>query len=287
VQLNWWPVARDSTYYCLSVLVLIFVTYDGHISSYESAFMLVLYVGYIVIMHFNELLHQCTLAVLEKYGVAVPDAPIRTGADHRNPAEADYQMPSVANQLPPSKDPYKMSLPQAVHHVILQHKRLFRAKLRFRSAAQLIMIRNKKSQSDATRANASHGLAAMRPPSMSAEEIEQYWRTPPNFRVQGFYVYMRWLLIAPLYAVLHQTVPDVRARPNLFMVSFLVSVTWIALFSYVMVWMVTIIGFTFGIPDSIMGITLLAAGTSVPDAYASLHVASLVSVALFPSRLLY
>lgn len=42
-----------------------------------------------------------------------------------------------------------------------------------------------------------------------------------------------------------------------------------------MVWMVTLIGFTFGIPDSIMGITFLAAGTSVPDAYASLHVAKL------------
>ncbi|XP_076315053.1 sodium/potassium/calcium exchanger 4-like [Tachypleus tridentatus] len=40
-----------------------------------------------------------------------------------------------------------------------------------------------------------------------------------------------------------------------------------------MVWMVTLIGFTMGIPDSIMGITFLAAGTSVPDAFASLLVA--------------
>jgi Ca2+/Na+ antiporter len=36
---------------------------------------------------------------------------------------------------------------------------------------------------------------------------------------------------------------------------------------------VTIIGFTFGIPDSIMGITFLAAGTSVPDLMSSLIVA--------------
>jgi hypothetical protein len=39
-----------------------------------------------------------------------------------------------------------------------------------------------------------------------------------------------------------------------------------------MVWMVTIIGFTFGIPDSIMGITFLAAGSSVPDALSSVLV---------------
>ena len=36
---------------------------------------------------------------------------------------------------------------------------------------------------------------------------------------------------------------------------------------------VTIIGFTLGIPDVIMGITFLAAGTSVPDCMASLIVA--------------
>lgn len=35
----------------------------------------------------------------------------------------------------------------------------------------------------------------------------------------------------------------------------------------------TIIGYTLGIPDVIMGITFLAAGTSVPDCMASLIVA--------------
>uniref|UniRef100_A0A8C7K345 Sodium/potassium/calcium exchanger 3 n=1 Tax=Oncorhynchus kisutch TaxID=8019 RepID=A0A8C7K345_ONCKI len=58
-----------------------------------------------------------------------------------------------------------------------------------------------------------------------------------------------------------------------FMVSFVTSTLWIAGFSYVMVWMVTVIGFTLGIPDVIMGITFLAAGTSVPDCMASLIVA--------------
>ncbi len=38
-------------------------------------------------------------------------------------------------------------------------------------------------------------------------------------------------------------------------------------------WQVTVIGYTMGIPDVIMGITFLAAGTSVPDCLASLIVA--------------
>ena len=40
-----------------------------------------------------------------------------------------------------------------------------------------------------------------------------------------------------------------------------------------MVWMVCLVGYTLGIPDTIMGITFLAAGTSVPDTIASVMVA--------------
>ncbi len=50
------------------------------------------------------------------------------------------------------------------------------------------------------------------------------------------------------------------------------SIVWLCLLTYLMVWMVTIIGFTFGIPDSVMGITFLAAGSSVPDAMSSVLV---------------
>lgn len=86
----------------------------------------------------------------------------------------------------------------------------------------------------------------------------------------------KWAVIAPLHASLYYTIPDCKAKSNMFLVTFLASITWTAIFSYIMVWMVTLIGFTLGIPDSIMGITFLAAGTSVPDAYASIHVAKLV-----------
>ncbi|KAG7512517.1 sodium/potassium/calcium exchanger 3-like [Solea senegalensis] len=86
---------------------------------------------------------------------------------------------------------------------------------------------------------------------------------------------LKWLLAWPLCLLLYITVPNC-SKPrweNWFMLSFIASTLWIAAFSYVMVWMVTVIGFTLGIPDVIMGITFLAAGTSVPDCMASLIVA--------------
>ncbi|XP_040905113.1 sodium/potassium/calcium exchanger 3-like [Toxotes jaculatrix] len=86
---------------------------------------------------------------------------------------------------------------------------------------------------------------------------------------------LKWLLAWPLCLLLYFTVPNCSTPrwDNWFMLSFVSSTLWIAGFSYIMVWMVTVIGFTLGIPDVIMGITFLAAGTSVPDCMASLIVA--------------
>ncbi|XP_036379937.1 sodium/potassium/calcium exchanger 3-like [Megalops cyprinoides] len=86
---------------------------------------------------------------------------------------------------------------------------------------------------------------------------------------------VKWLASWPLAFLLYCTVPNcVLPRwHRWFMVTFVLSTLWIAVFSYLMVWMVTIISHTLDIPDFIMGITFLAAGTSVPDCMASLIVA--------------
>uniref|UniRef100_A0A4W5RJX9 Solute carrier family 24 member 6a n=1 Tax=Hucho hucho TaxID=62062 RepID=A0A4W5RJX9_9TELE len=86
---------------------------------------------------------------------------------------------------------------------------------------------------------------------------------------------VRWLVSWPLCLLLCCTVPNcVLPRwSRWYLLTFLASTLWIAVFSYLMVWMVTIISYTLGIPEVVMGITFLAAGTSVPDCMASLIVA--------------
>ena len=51
------------------------------------------------------------------------------------------------------------------------------------------------------------------------------------------------------------------------------SIIWIALYSYLMVWWATVAGDVIGIPPPVMGLTFLAAGTSVPDLITSVLVA--------------
>merc|ERR1719387_1928253 len=54
LKLTWWPLARDAAYYCYSLaLIVIFVT-DLEIHVWEASFLLLSYVGYIVVMYYNE-----------------------------------------------------------------------------------------------------------------------------------------------------------------------------------------------------------------------------------------
>ncbi|CAL1535831.1 unnamed protein product [Lymnaea stagnalis] len=100
---------------------------------------------------------------------------------------------------------------------------------------------------------------------------ESVWTIP-----DGKLMKVLWVIVCPIKAVFFLTIPDSR-RPGiwsrLYLLSFFMSVAWISATTYLMVWMVTIAGDALDIPDTVMGLTLLAAGTSVPDCLSSVFVA--------------
>merc|ERR1712100_354738 len=71
------------------------------------------------------------------------------------------------------------------------------------------------------------------------------------------------------------TIPDVRRSrfKKFFPLTFILSIVWIGVYSYFMVWWATLIGQVFQISSTIMGLTFLAAGTSIPDLLTSVIVA--------------
>ena len=84
-----------------------------------------------------------------------------------------------------------------------------------------------------------------------------------------------WAISLPLMGPMWLTLPDTKdeKRKKFFVITFIGSIIWIAAFSYLMVWWTTTIGDTVGIPPAVMGLTFLAAGTSVPDLITSVLVA--------------
>lgn len=116
---------------------------------------------------------------------------------------------------------------------------------------------------------------AVRPNS----EVPEIEKDRPLFRPpkieEGLLKIGYWVILLPINIIFFFTVPDCKTKrfERWYAATFTLSIIWIAALSYVMVWMVTLIGYTMGIPDSIMGISFLAAGTSVPDAMSSVMVA--------------
>lgn len=96
---------------------------------------------------------------------------------------------------------------------------------------------------------------------------------PP--RGGNIFDYLRWIFLFPIVLILCMTVPDIRqpGKRKFCFISFFLSIAWIGGFTYFMVAWAEVVGNTLGIPMVLMGLTFLAAGTSVPDLISSVIVA--------------
>ncbi|NXA60115.1 NCKX1 protein, partial [Mohoua ochrocephala] len=102
----------------------------------------------------------------------------------------------------------------------------------------------------------------------SDEPLSLEW--PESRKKQAIYLFL-FPIVFPLWS----TLPDVRnpESKKFFVITFFGSILWIAAFSYLMVWWAHQVGETVGISEEIMGLTILAAGTSIPDLITSVIVA--------------
>ncbi|NWV69019.1 NCKX1 protein, partial [Malurus elegans] len=102
----------------------------------------------------------------------------------------------------------------------------------------------------------------------SDEPLSLEW--PESRKKQAIYLFL-FPIVFPLWS----TLPDVRNPDSkkFFVITFFGSILWIAAFSYLMVWWAHQVGETVGISEEIMGLTILAAGTSIPDLITSVIVA--------------
>ncbi|XP_020784935.2 sodium/potassium/calcium exchanger 4 isoform X1 [Boleophthalmus pectinirostris] len=278
VMLTFWAVFRDSFYYILSVIALIAFIYDEKIVWWESVVLVVMYAGYILVMKFNSSMQRCFTGKSKK-NVANGNAAVTSSEMEDVKPSKEYSRGSVVmvDEII-NASPSKFRFPEAGLRVMVTSH--FGPKTRLRMASRLIITERQKLVQTANgvetqvvdgKVDLENGTV----PEDKKPESEESDTISPFHIPRGCGSKIKWLISWPLLLLLFFTVPNC-AKPRwekFFMLSFILSTLWIAIFSYVMVWMVTIIGYTLGIPDVIMGITFLAAGTSVPDCIASLIVA--------------
>ncbi|KAH0620416.1 hypothetical protein JD844_020840 [Phrynosoma platyrhinos] len=251
VRLTWWSVCRDSVYYTLSVIVLIAFIYDEKIVWWESLILIVMYMFYILIMKYNvKMQNFFTIKSMNVGNGNTVNSELEDGNDSYDIGCDDPSIPLLWKGL------HVLSLGLEIEFSIRQ---------------RLINSTNGKLIQNGKHENIENGAI----PTDNQEDDHEHVNLSPFSPPEGKMDKLKWILTWPLIFLLFFTVPDC-SKPrweNFFMLTFLLSTLWIAFFSYFMVWLVTVIGYTLGIPDVIMGITFLAAGTSVPDCMASLIVA--------------
>uniref|UniRef100_A0A8C6HLC2 Solute carrier family 24 (sodium/potassium/calcium exchanger), member 2 n=1 Tax=Mus spicilegus TaxID=10103 RepID=A0A8C6HLC2_MUSSI len=330
LNLTWWPLFRDVSFYIVDLLMLITFFLDNVIMWWESLLLLTAYFAYVVFMKFNVQVERWVKQMISRNNVIKVTVP---EAQAKSPTAGDKDGPTF-----PSKPRLQRGGSSASLHNSLMRNSIFQLMIhtldplaeelgsygklkyydtmteegRFREKASILhKIAKKKCQVDENErqngaanhvekielpnststevemtpsseasepvqnGNLSHNIEAADAPKATetAEEEDDQplslsW--PTNTRKQATF-----LIVFPIVFPLWITLPDVRkpASRKFFPITFFGSITWIAVFSYLMVWWAHQVGETIGISEEIMGLTILAAGTSIPDLITSVIVA--------------
>ncbi|XP_049423882.1 sodium/potassium/calcium exchanger 2-like isoform X5 [Epinephelus fuscoguttatus] len=298
LNLTWWPLFRDVSFYILDLIMLIIFFLDNFISVWESVALLSAYATYVIFMKCNSRVESFVKNCMSKNQVvevevqpkdekASPGAPEDDGKLSARPRlQRGGSSASLHNSL------MRNSIFQLMIHTL---DPLSEGKFR-EKASILHKIAKKKCQvEDSEKANGVASRSDKNLPNSSSVEVEvtppmngtagQEGETAEDEEEEDQPLSLSWpesnrkrftyLLIMPIVLPLWLTLPDVRktASKKFFPITFLGAIAWIAGFSYLMVWWAHQVGETIGITEEIMGLTILAAGTSIPDLITSVIVA--------------
>uniref|UniRef100_A0A663M4S4 Solute carrier family 24 member 4 n=1 Tax=Athene cunicularia TaxID=194338 RepID=A0A663M4S4_ATHCN len=268
VCLTQWAVFRDSLYYTISVIILI--VFDEEMQQSN------LFKSFLCIFRYNTRMQN--FFSLKSKNVGNGDTVNNELEDVKGMQQYGKNSVVMVDEIICSSPP-KYRFPEAGLRIMITNK--FGPRTRMRMASRLIinerqrLIQSGNGSSKPLQNGRHENIENGNIPVVNQEEENEQDNLSPFSLPDGKMNKIKWILTWPLIFVLFCTIPNC-SKPRwerCFMMTFVLSTLWIALFSYFMVWMVTVIGYTLGIPDVIMGITFLAAGTSVPDCMASLIVA--------------
>ncbi|XP_006140385.1 sodium/potassium/calcium exchanger 2 isoform X1 [Tupaia chinensis] len=329
LNLTWWPLFRDVSFYIIDLIMLIIFFLDNFIKWWESLLLLTAYFGYVVFMKFNVQVEQWVKQLINRnkvVKVTAPEAQAKssTAGDKDEPAlPAKPRLQRGGSSASLHNSLMRNSIFQLMIHTLdplaeelgsygkLKYYDTMTEEGRFREKASILhKIAKKKCQveenerqngaanhvekielpnststdvdmtppGDASEpvqnGNLSHNIEAAEAQNTEAADDEEdqplslAWPSEPRKQVT-------YLIVFPIVFPLWITLPDVRkpSSRKFFPFTFFGSITWIAVFSYLMVWWAHQVGETIGISEEIMGLTILAAGTSIPDLITSVIVA--------------
>ena len=252
LSLTAWPLIRDTTFYSIALIVLVGFFMDDVIEWWEALVLFLWYFAYVIFMKFNAVVEAKFLEIFPSLAAKKEEEPAvpghRTGGFkwHGNRKPLLFLMRTKVDNQPEEQELNPgVGLPGL--------------KDRLQGAEEGEKLNPPKE-------------FELSPEAGTESEYKDYVRTGPGDTIVSKLMYFVSL---PLMVPMWLTIPDPQdpKRAKFFPIAFIFSIVWIAVFSYFMVWWATLVGDTIGISDAVMGLTFLAAGTSVPDLITSVLVA--------------
>ena len=259
-SLTWWPLARDCAFYVLDLMRCCTCSLqDEKIAMWRSGLMLFFYVMYVIFMKFNARVETWVKVKVLKQTDFVKEVSRNLG-HNENAKHGDGGKPkgNQVSPLPKGKGPVNESAETT------------RAARSPRTGDGVGGCRGAADEAE----NLAAVLEEHREARRRRRGGRRRRRRGDRPLVAGGQSRADLLVIAaPLMYLFYYTVPNCKKKTHLFMVVFFESIFYIGFFSYFMVWWATVVADVLGIDDVVMGYTILAAGTSVPDLLSSVIVA--------------
>eukprot|EP00929_Paragymnodinium_shiwhaense_P009523 TRINITY_DN113723_c0_g1_i1.p1 TRINITY_DN113723_c0_g1~~TRINITY_DN113723_c0_g1_i1.p1 ORF type:complete len:588 (+),score=146.21 TRINITY_DN113723_c0_g1_i1:139-1902(+) len=303
ITLTWWPLFRDCSYYSVGLASLAFFAADGTVSFLEALILFIGYLVYCVIMYFNPVLEEWTDFEYWKAMRKAKEEKARKAEEE--PQECPPTPPP--KELSPATSSDKLDEDKAAQNAEGEGKRVtWKSSVngnergtglkldastipkKVRASAcltELAKQRHQERMHSLGEAGARHETQSEQGDqgwlAKAVDEVDTEASEPGDEGDGGDLMDMpsdpkdlvMWVLSLPIYAPLYYGIPV--PDEKWFMCTFLVSLVWIAGFSFFLVWWVEILGTVLHVPTIIMALTVLAAGTSIPDAVSSMSVARL------------
>ncbi|XP_063699859.1 sodium/potassium/calcium exchanger Nckx30C isoform X2 [Culicoides brevitarsis] len=318
LELTWWPLFRDCTFYSVSLLTLIYFFRDNSIWWWEALILFGIYITYAVFMKWNQQVERCIKKILYKNKVTrvrstdqlMPTANAANSSEtsmattqpggsmtSRTASETRSGPPGTSSQGAGSSATgakFRHGLLQLMIHTIdpLHDGKVDEKATQLHAIASLkvLLDATKPQRGAATSSAANHVKINLKETTLAASDrpngnIDTTLDLPDNGEEEPEALSMAWpdtnrkrltyILVAPILFPLWLTLPDTRTPKGKkwFPITFIGSIIWIAAYSYLMVWWANVAGDTARIPPEVMGLTFLAAGTSIPDLITSVIVA--------------
>ena len=269
LKLDWKPLARDCSFYFAAIVGIVATFNGGRVNWWEGLIYVFLYCLYIAFMwknvYFMKLLD-------DKFGdyLGRPDAAVEM--EEAAGGGLGAQSASKAKTSAMSKE---LSFTGSIYVGFAAQR--FKAGLgnkqhraKALSPGQLRAIRNATEKVTWSHHHVKHAPTEDGVASEDGDDETNPFVMPAEWKDRPI-----WALSLPWYALFTISIPPCHNPKweKWYFGSFLASIGWIGIISHFMVEWCARIGCLLKIPAIVMGTTVLAAGTSIPDALSSISVA--------------